>query len=106
MEKTTASHSPLTSESCPPEQAWKHVKSTLDRTTPGWNKSAGTDFDEVVKACSAVVRMSNAEGELHDLQHQLRQEMGTLRVVIGMAEMPERAQKELRAMLIRMARQL
>lgn len=82
------------------------MKNTLDRTSPGWDKSANSDFEEVVKGCATIVRMANAEGELIDLQHQIRQEMANLKVVIGMAEMPERAQKELRAMLVRMARYL
>jgi hypothetical protein len=82
--------------------AWERVRETLDHTAPGWNSDPAAALG--TQACAAIERLAGAAGELTDLQHHLRQEMATVRFVLGLPGLPEQAQKELRAHLMRLAR--
>jgi len=84
------------------QEPWDCVLATLDQAAPGWRQN--DDSSTGTQACAAIERLANAAGDLADLHHHLRQEMGTIRFVLKMEGLPEAARKELQAHLIRLAR--
>lgn len=82
--------------------AWSRVRETLDHAAPGWDGDPTATLD--AQACAAVDKLANAAGELLDLQHHLRQELATVRFVLALPDLPEKAQVELRAHLMRLVR--
>lgn len=86
-----------------PIQGWVTVCEMLDLALPDW-KTIAPDAPAVEQVQLALERLGNSVTELQDLHHQIRQEMATIRFVLSMEGIPEKARQELQAHIIRLAR--
>lgn len=92
-------------------QVWPAVAAKLDEVSPGWNLNAEGDApvasaDLADRAVIALHRLALAAEtkELQLLKTHLQQEMASVRFVLSLEGLPDQAEKELRAHLMRMAR--